>query len=184
MTTAAPRRRSPTALHAANATLVVALAAWTAWPARAAEPGSIVVAQAGSTGGTIGVTSKTVGGSSDSGARSVQRSRPAKQPAKAHARAQSGEGRSGHSLSSYDGMWVVTSIGSCGYKDSLNVSVSNGVMTGPGVTGQISPGGGVNGVVSVLHLRMVFKGHASPNGGSGSWMRNDGCSGKWTSAKT
>jgi hypothetical protein len=160
--------------------------------AAAPDPGGIskpllVLAQAGSTGGTIANQGKTVSGD-QSGPRPGAGERPRRSPKKGHdperGREKAATVAGGGSRANYDGTWHVVSIGACGYRDEVTVTVSDGVMSGSGVTGHIGSGGNVSAVLTVLGLRAEITGHASSSHGSGTWKRNDGCTGHWTSDRS
>jgi hypothetical protein len=172
--------------------LIGLLASGSAAPLTAGNPEPVVssrllmLAQAGSTGGTIANQNKAVSGDqSGPGPAAVGRPRRSgKKGYEPEPRRSKPPAAEGGARASYDGTWNVVSIGSCGYRDQVTVTVSDGVMSGPGITGHIAAGGSVSAVLSVLGLRAQITGHASSNHGSGTWTRNDGCTGHWTSDKS
>ncbi len=92
------------------------------------------LAQSGSAGGSIGNDEKSLSGSrSDRSAEpapSARRSKPAEEPRSSSRRGGGGGGGGG----SFDGAWMVVSVG-CGGTTSGAVVVSSGKVIGQGVTG-------------------------------------------------
>jgi hypothetical protein len=162
-----------------------------------AAPG-IALAQ-GSAGGSIGNDDKSLSGSrpeprSVESERSTRRSKPqdskpqdskpqdskpqdSKPQESEPRRTTSGGG-------SFDGAWVVLSVG-CGGSSTNAVVVSSGRIIGEGiVSGRVSPGGAASAVGSAGNgVTVISSGHLSGRGGSGSFRRSDGCSGRWTASK-
>jgi hypothetical protein len=157
-----------------------------------AAPG-IALAQ-GSAGGNIGNDDKSLSGSrpeprSVESERSTRRSKPqdskpqdskpqdSKPQESEPRRTTSGGG-------SFDGAWVVLSVG-CGGSSTNAVVVSSGRIIGEGiVSGRVSPGGAASAVGSAGNgVTVISSGHLSGRGGSGSFRRSDGCSGRWTASK-
>jgi hypothetical protein len=136
------------------------------------EP-SGVFAQAGNTGGTVGVQEKSTSGGQD---RDVK-SRPAKRASRAP-RAESG------ATASANGTWPVSAVGRCIPPWQLTFLISNGVISGSGTTGQVSRGGSASGHVVVLGMRFDFIGHFGARQGSGTFTGADGCPGTWTATKS
>jgi hypothetical protein len=137
----------------------------------------VAFAQAGSTGGVIGKTDKSVS-SGGEGASPEPR-------AKSHAtnRASGGprsEARSG----SADGTWAVSATPSCLPAWTLTASVSNGVISGGGATGQVSRAGAVRGKAVVLGFKFDFVGHFRGGQASGNLVGPNGCPGQWTATKS
>jgi hypothetical protein len=85
---------------------------------------------------------------------------------------------------SFDGAWVVLSVG-CGGSSTNAVVVSSGRIIGEGiVSGRVSPGGAASAVGNAGNgVTVISSGHLSGRGGSGSFRRSDGCSGRWTASK-
>jgi hypothetical protein len=139
------------------------------------------LAQSGSAGGSIGNDEKSLSGSrsdrSTEPAPSARRSKPAAEEPRSSSR-RSGGGGGG----SFDGAWVVTSVG-CGGTTSGAVVVSSGKVIGQGVTGTVSPSGTVSTVGQGDGVTFTSSGRLGARSGSGSWRRSDGCGGTWSSAK-
>ena len=138
-------------------------------------------AQSGSAGGSIGNDEKSLSGSrSDRSAEpapSARRSKPTEE-SRSSSRRSSGGGGGG----SFDGAWVVTSIG-CGGSTSGAVVVSSGRIIGEGVTGTVSPSGSVSTLGRGEGVTFTSSGRLSGRSGSGTWRRSDGCGGSWSSIK-
>ena len=134
-------------------------------------------AQAGSTGGTIGKMNKSVSGGGEEASPEPR--------AKSHGtyRASVGprsEGRSG----SADGTWAVSATPSCLPPWALTASVSNGVISGGGATGQVSRAGAVRGNAVVLGMKFDFVGNFRGGQASGTLVGPNGCPGRWTATKS
>jgi hypothetical protein len=134
-------------------------------------------AQSGATGGTIGKTDKSV-----SGEREVASPEP-----RAKSRATnrtSAAPRSEARLGSPDGTWAVSATPGCLPSWTLTASVSNGVISGGGASGQVSRNGAVKGNAAVLGFRFTFVGHYSGGHASGTLIGPNGCPGQWTATKS
>ncbi len=134
-------------------------------------------AQAGSTGGTIGKMNKSVSGGGEEASPEPR--------AKSHGtyRASVGprsEGRSG----SADGTWAVSATPSCLPPWVLTASVSNGVISGGGATGQVSRAGAVRGNAVVLGMKFDFVSNFRGGQASGTLVGPNGCPGRWTATKS
>jgi hypothetical protein len=90
--------------------------------------------------------------------------------------------KSGGGGGSFDGAWVVNSIG-CGGTSAGAVVVTSGRIIGEGVTGTVSPNGAARSVGNYNGIRVISSGHVSGRSGSGTFRRSDGCAGTWTSSK-
>jgi hypothetical protein len=144
---------------------------------------SSALAQSGSAGGSIGNDEKSLSGSrSDRSAEpapSARRTKPAAEEPRASRR---GGGAGAGGGGSFDGAWIVTSVG-CGGSTSGAVVVSSGRVIGEGVTGTVSPSGSVSTRGQGQGVTFTGAGRLSGRSGSGTWQRSDGCGGTWTSAK-
>jgi hypothetical protein len=128
-----------------------------------------VLAQAGSTGGTVLKQGKSVSGDQD-----TEPTRSAKERKKPELRAKP------KSSASFEGTWHGVSTGTCKHDYTWTLEVRNGIMSGAGSQGHVSAGGTTDGSMTVLGTRYAFKGRAvSLTAISGTWTRLDGCSGKW-----
>jgi hypothetical protein len=134
------------------------------------------LAQAGSTGGTIGKTDKSVSGGGEA---------PSREPrARSHAASRASAGpRSEARSGSADGTWAVSATPNCLPAWSLTVSVSNGVISG-GANGQVSRAGAVRGAATVLGMKFDFVGHFRGGQASGTLVGPNGCPGQWTAIKS
>jgi hypothetical protein len=142
---------------------------------------SSAVAQSGSAGGSIGNDEKSLSGSrSDRSAEpapSARRSKPAEEP-----RSPSRRGGGGGGGGSFDGAWMVVSVG-CGGTTSGAVVVSSGKVIGQGVSGTVSPSGAVSTFGQGEGVTYTGAGRLGARSGSGTFRRSDGCGGTWTSSK-
>jgi hypothetical protein len=132
----------------------------------------------GSTGGTIGKTSKSVSGGGEEAS--------AEPRAKPHAtnRASVRPGSEAR-LGSFDGTWTVSATPGCLPAWSITSSVSNGVISGGGATGQVSRAGAVRGHAVVLGFSFDFVCHYRGGGQAcGTLVDRNGCPGKWTATKS
>ncbi len=146
----------------------------------AAAP-SVLLAQSGSAGGSIGNDERSLSGSHET-PRSVETSKPArrsKREAEAPRRAsRSGGGGGGN----YDGVWATTSVG-CGGTLSGALVVTSGRIIGEGFSGSVSPSGSASAAGSTQGMSWTSSGRFSGRSGSGSYHRADGCVGSWTASK-
>jgi hypothetical protein len=128
-------------------------------------------AQAGSTGGTVGKTDKSVAGAEEK--REIQprkRSSPRKETA---SRSRRGGGAGG--LARYDGTWTAVLSASCSSgSGTLTGTVAGGLISGPLLSGTISPTGSFR---IVGQDGTVATGRVTGNTGSGTYKRADGCTG-------
>jgi hypothetical protein len=144
------------------------------------------LAQSGSAGGSIGNDEKSLSGSREA-PRSVESSKPARrakpeaeEPRRASRRSGGGGGGGG---ANFDGAWVVNAMGTpCG-GSTERVVISGGRITGEWSSGQVSPNGSSTGRGSAGGLSWTSSGRMSANSGSGSFVRSDGCTGRWTASR-
>jgi hypothetical protein len=135
------------------------------------------LAQAGSTGGTVGKINKSIS-SGVEGASSEPR-------AKSHATSRASVGpRSEARSGSADGTWAVSATPSCLPPWTLTTSVSDGVISGGGAIGRVSRAGGVRGKADVLGFKFDFVGHFRGGQASGTLAGANGCTGKWTAIRS
>ena len=163
------RRRSNTALLCVS--FMVAISPPTAW------------AQSGSAGGSIGNDEKSLSGSrSAEPERPARRSKPeADEPRRSPPRRGGG---GGGGAGSFDGAWIVSSVGiTCSGSSTAAVVVSSGRIIGEGLRGTVSASGAASSVGNYDGVTVVSSGHVSGRSGSGTFKRSDGCIGKWTSSK-
>jgi hypothetical protein len=143
------------------------------------------LAQSGSAGGSIGNDEKSLSGSRET-PRVVESSKPArraKSESEEPRRASRRSGGDGGGGGNFDGAWVVNAMGTpCG-GSTERVVISGGRITGEWSTGQVSPNGSSTGRGSAGGLSWTSSGRMSARSGSGSFVRSDGCTGRWTASK-
>jgi hypothetical protein len=144
---------------------------------------SAAIAQSGSAGGSIGNDEKSLSGSREK-PRAVESSRPARrakpesdEPRRASRK--SGGGGGGN----FDGTWVSVAVGTpCGSATERFV-IAGGRVSGELSSGSVSPNGSTRTGGSVQGLSWNSTGRFSGRTGSGSFVRSDGCTGRWTASK-
>jgi hypothetical protein len=144
------------------------------------------VAQSGSAGGSIGNDEKSLSGSRQA-PRAAEPSKPARRakPEAAEPRRASRKsgGGGGGGAGNFDGTWVAVSRGTpCGSATERFV-ISGGRITGEWSSGQVSPNGSSRGHGSAGGVSWTSSGRMSANSGSGSFVRSDGCTGRWTASR-
>ena len=152
----------------------------------AALPTAATLAQSGSAGGSIGNDEKSLSGSREA-PRAVESSKPARrakpesdEPRRA-SRKSGGEGGGGGG--NFDGSWVAHAVGTpCG-SSTERFSISGGRISGELSSGSVSPNGATRSGGSASGLSWTSTGRFSGRNGSGSFVRSDGCSGRWTASK-
>jgi hypothetical protein len=148
---------------------------------------SATLAQSGSAGGSIGNDEKSLSGSREK-PRSAEPSKPARrdkpdsdEPRRASRR--SGSEGSGGGGGNFDGSWVAVAVGTpCGSSTERFV-ISGGRISGDLSSGSVSPNGATRSGGSVQGLSWTSTGRFSARSGSGSFVRSDGCTGRWTASK-
>jgi hypothetical protein len=148
---------------------------------------SAALAQSGSAGGSIGNDEKTLSGSRSTPRpaeteKPVRRNKPRAEREERRPLPKSAGRRGGGGSGNFDGAWIVTSVG-CGGTTTGAVIVTSGRIIAEGVSGTVSPSGGVRTVGNFNGVSVTSSGHLSSRRGSGSFMRSDGCSGTWSSSK-
>jgi hypothetical protein len=152
----------------------------------AALPTTATLAQSGSAGGSIGNEEKSLSGSRQA-PRTVEPSKPARrakpeaeEPRRASRRGGGGGGGGG---GNFDGAWVAVSSGTpCGSSTERFV-ISGGRISGELSTGSVSPNGATRSGGSVQGLSWNSTGRFAGRRGSGSFVRSDGCTGRWAASK-
>ena len=146
------------------------------------------LAQSGSAGGSIGNDEKSVSGSRQA-PRSVEtekparRSRPEAEEPRRASRKSGGGDAAGAGGGNFDGTWVSNAVGTpCGASTERFV-ISGGRIVGELSSGQVSPNGSTTSGGSVSGLSWNSSGRFSGRSGSGSFVRSDGCTGRWTASK-
>ena len=133
--------------------------------------GTTAFAQAGSIGGTIGKTDKSVSGKEEAPRqiRSAKKSSPRADTGSSSRRG----GRDG-GVAKYDGKWTATASPGCKSSGTISINASGGLINDPLLSGTISQTGafhtiGVGGAVGT--------GRITGNTGSGTYREASGCSG-------
>jgi hypothetical protein len=137
--------------------------------------------------GSIGNDEKSLSGSREK-PRAVESSKPARrakpdsdEPRRASRRS-GGEG-SGGGGGNFDGSWVAVAVGTpCG-SSTERFAISGGRISGDLSSGSVSPNGATRTGGSVQGLSWTSTGRFSARSGSGSFVRSDGCTGRWTASK-
>ena len=148
-----------------------------------AMPGA-ATGQSGSAGGSIGNDEKSLSGSRET-PRAVDSSKPARrakpeadEPRRASRKSGGGEGGG-----NFDGTWVSVAVGTpCGSASERFV-ISGGRISGELSSGSVSPNGATRSGGSVQGLSWTSTGRFSGRTGTGSFVRSDGCTGRWTASK-
>ena len=85
---------------------------------------------------------------------------------------------------SFDGAWIVSSVGvTCSGTSSNAVVVTSGKIIGQSARGTVSPDGRVYGTSTGNGIRVITVGRLSGRTGGGTFRQSDGCTGRWTAAK-
>ena len=142
----------------------------------------VALAQSGSAGGSIGNDEKSLSGSREAPRATeapARRSKPeAEEPRRASRKSGGGGGNS------FDGAWIVSSVGvTCSGTSSNAVVVTSGKIIGQTARGTVSPDGRVYGTSSGNGLTVITVGRLSGRSGGGTFKQSDGCTGRWTAAK-
>jgi hypothetical protein len=142
------------------------------------------LAQSGSSGGSIGNDDKSLSGSREAPSveseRSARRSKPeAEEPRRTDRK--SGGGGTGN----FDGPWIAVGVGTnCQGSAAVAWVISGGRVIGQGVSGGVSPSGAYRATsVGSDGIVLTATGRLSGNRGSGTYIRSDGCAGRWTASK-
>ena len=152
----------------------------------AVAAGGGAVAQSGSAGGSIGNEEKSLSGSREApraveSAKPARRAKPEADEPRRASRKSGGEGGSGGG--NFDGSWVSVAMGTpCGSATERFV-ISGGRISGELSSGSVSPNGATRSGGSVQGLSWTSTGRFSGRTGSGSFVRSDGCTGRWTASK-
>jgi hypothetical protein len=146
-------------------------------------------AQSGSAGGSIGNEEKSLSGAREAPraaepAKPARRSKPeAEEPRRASRKSGGGGGGSGSGGGNFDGSWVSVAVGTpCG-SATERFTISSGRVSGELSSGSVSPNGATRSGGSVQGLSWTSTGRFSGRSGSGSFVRSDGCTGRWTASK-
>jgi hypothetical protein len=143
-----------------------------------------VLAQSGSVGGSLGNDEKSLSGSREPPPppeASARRSKSEAEEPRGAARKSGGGGSGGNS---FDGAWIVSSVGvTCSGTSSNAVVVTSGKIIGQSARGTVSPDGRVYGTSTGNGIRVITVGRLSGRTGGGTFRQSDGCTGRWTAAK-
>lgn len=139
----------------------------------------------GSSGGSIGNDDKSVSGSlpeprSVEPDRASRRSKPeADAPQRATRKSAGGGG------SSFDGVWAYVGIGTnCQGTGSGTIRISGGRVIVPNGSGTVASNGAYHAhAVGNDGVPLTASGRLSANSGSGTYMRADGCGGRWSATR-
>lgn len=148
----------------------------------------LALAQSGSAGGSIGNDEKSLSGSRQT-PRAVESEKPARKskpeaekPSRASRKSEGGSG-SGGGGGNFDGAWVAVAVGTpCG-SSSERFVISSGRISGEWSSGQVSSNGSTRSGGSASGVSWTSTGRFSGTTGSGSFVRSDGCRGRWTASK-
>jgi len=142
----------------------------------------LALAQSGSAGGSIGNDEKSLSGSRQT-PRAVESEKPARKNKPEAKKPRRALGKSGGGGGNFDGAWVAVAVGTpCGSSTTRFV-ISGGSVSGELSSGQVSPNGYTRTGGSVSGLSWTSTGRFSGRTGSGTFVRSDGCSGRWTASK-
>jgi hypothetical protein len=143
----------------------------------------VALAQSGSAGGSIGNDEKSLSGSREpprTPEAPARRGRPEAEEPRGASR-KSGGGSGGNS---FDGAWIVSSVGvTCSGTSSNAVVVTSGKIIGQTARGTVSPDGKVYGTSTGNGITVITVGRLSGRTGGGTFRQSDGCTGRWTAAK-
>jgi hypothetical protein len=143
-----------------------------------------VLAQSGSIGGSLGNDEKSLSGSREPPPppeASARRSKSEAEEPRGAARKSGGGGSGGNS---FDGAWIVSSVGvTCSGTSSNAVVVTSGKIIGQSARGTVSPDGRVYGTSTGNGIRVITVGRLSGRTGGGTFRQSEGCTGRWTAAK-
>lgn len=141
----------------------------------------MVIAQAGTMGGTVAKQNKSVSGDQES---TRPRSSPKSERVRPRRTTAARERGPAQATSSYDGSWAGVSVGPCISTWKWNVQISNGVLTGNDTFGQVSRTGSVSGRMKVFGTTYNFSGRGSGGQMGGTWVAPGSCSGTWTAIRS
>lgn len=144
----------------------------------------LLLAQSGSTGGSIGNDEKSLSGSRSQPSSDREVAKPHIHKSEDSPRSPRVSGRGGGN--NFDGAWAYSGVGTnCQGSGSGSFVVSGGMVSGKtGGTGRISPNGAYfSSAVGEDGVALTATGRMSGNNGSGTYRRADGCMGNWTAKR-
>ena len=146
--------------------------------------GGLALAQSGSAGGSIGNDEKSLSGSREA-PRAVEPSKPARgrKPEAEAPRRAARKGSSDGGGGNFDGAWIVHAVGATCGTSTERLVITGGRIAGELSSGQVSPNGSTTSGGSASGLSWNSSGRFSGRSGSGSFVRSDGCAGRWTASK-
>ena len=138
----------------------------------------------GSSGGSIGNDDKSVSGSRPDSSRSVEPDRPA-QRSKSDADTAQHTSRKSSGGGNFDGVWAYVGIATnCRGTGSGTMTISGGRVIVPGGSGTVASNGAYHArAVGNDGVALTATGRLSGNSGSGTYMRSDGCGGRWSATR-
>jgi hypothetical protein len=140
------------------------------------------IAQSGSAGGSIGNDEKSLSGTREK-PRAAEPSKPARRAKSESEEPRRASRTNGSGGGNFDGTWVAVASGTpCGSSTERFV-ISGGSVSGELSSGSVSPNGATRTGGSVQGLSWTSTGRFSGRNGSGSFVRSDGCTGRWTASK-
>jgi hypothetical protein len=139
----------------------------------------------GSSGGSIGNDDKSVSGSRPDSSRSVEPDRPSRRSKVEADEPQRASRKGGGSGGSFDGVWAYVGIGTnCQGTGSGTLTISGGRVTAPGGSGTVAPNGAYHShAVGSDGIALTATGRLAGSSGSGTYMRSDGCGGRWSATR-
>jgi hypothetical protein len=140
------------------------------------------LAQAGSTGGNVGVTEKTLSGSNPEPSSDHEKPKPRGREDQESGRSPR---RGGAGVGNFDGAWSYVVVGTnCPGSSSGAIFISGGRISARGVTGSVSASGAYHAVATGARGQVsTATGRLSGNAGGGSFRGSGGCVGRWTASK-
>lgn len=145
-------------------------------------------AQSGSVGGSLGNDEKSLSGSRETprateSPKPARRSKPEAEEPRRASRKSGSDGGGGGGGGNFDGTWVSVAMGTpCGGATETFV-ISGGRISGELSSGSVSPNGSTRSGGSVSGLSWTSTGRFSGRSGSGTFVRSDGCTGRWNASK-
>jgi hypothetical protein len=86
----------------------------------------------------------------------------------------------------FDGNWAEVIVGEnkvCDVNVTTSFTVSNGHLSQPNSSGEVSPNGSARGTASGNGVNATWTGHFAGNKASGRFKRTDGCVGRWSAVR-
>ncbi len=86
----------------------------------------------------------------------------------------------------FDGTWAEVIVGEnkvCDVNVTTSFTVSNGHLSQPNSSGEVSANGSARGTASGNGVDATWTGHFAGNKASGRFKRTDGCVGRWSAVR-